>query len=118
MAVLAGERISVTVSQADAPLNEDDQSLVQMVVTAMDDVNGQIVAPKIIKTVVPKHPKHVIQALPATISARPAQRTPIPMLFLAVDWTQQKFFGSQGGRPAAARPARCQCSKAGVTKPV
>lgn len=93
----SGGRISVIVSPADDLLDWEDQALVKMVVQSLGQVNKDIASAQIRKSVVLKHRRHLIRPLPGAMSSRPTQRTPIGNLFLAGDWTQQDFFGSQEG---------------------
>jgi 15-cis-phytoene desaturase len=50
-----------------------------------------------VKSKVLRHTHHLVRPLPGAMSRRPSQRTPLDNLFLAGDWTQQDFFGSQEG---------------------
>lgn len=111
----AGGRISVIVSPADELLDWDDGALVRMVVESLGKVNSAIARATITKSVVLKHRQHLIRPLPGAMSARPTQRTPVANLFLAGDWTQQDFFGSQegavrGGKQCAQALLAASCS--------
>lgn len=92
-----GSRISVIVSPADDLLELDDAAIVRMVVDSIGSVNQVVADAAVTKSVVLKHRRHLVRPLPGAMSARPTQRTPVPNLFLAGDWTQQEFFGSQEG---------------------
>lgn len=92
-----GSRISVIVSPADALLDWEPQAIVDRVVGDLRKANRGIAAAKVLKSVVIKHPKHLVRPLPGAMTARPRQTTPVANLFLAGDWTQQAFFGSQEG---------------------
>lgn len=59
--VSQGARISVIVSPADDLLSEGDQSLVQTVVRSLGAVNAEIAAAPVTKSVVLKHPQHLIR---------------------------------------------------------
>lgn len=95
--VASGSRISVIVSPADDLLELDDAALVRMVVDSIGSVNQVVADAVVTKSVILKHRHHLVRPLPGAMSARPTQRTPVPNLFLAGDWTQQEFFGSQEG---------------------
>lgn len=92
-----GSRISVIVSPADDLLDETDDALVGRVMQSIGAANSAIASAKVTKSVVLKHRQHLVRPLVGAMSARPRQRTPIENLFLAGDWTQQEFFGSQEG---------------------
>jgi 15-cis-phytoene desaturase len=106
--VAEGSRISVIVSPADDLLDETDAAIVEMLLASLQRVGHDVTETNIKKKVVLRHPKHLIRPLPGAMSARPTQHTPVDNLFLAGDWTQQEFFGSQegavrGGNNAAKR---------------
>lgn len=92
-----GSRISVIVSPADEMLDWDDDAIALHVTSVLGRANPKIAAAAVRKRVVIKHPRHLIRPLPGAMSRRPGQATPIGNLFLAGDWTQQDFFGSQEG---------------------
>lgn len=92
-----GSRISVIVSPADAMIDWDDAAIVDHVVADLGAAHPKIAGAKVVKRVVLKHPRHLIRPLPGAMTARPRQVTPVDNLFLAGDWTQQEFFGSQEG---------------------
>ena len=92
-----GSRLSVIVSPADGLLGEPDASLVRRTVEELGRVQPSVAAAKVLKSVVIKHEKHLVRPLPGAMSRRPTQATPVRNLFLAGDWTQQPFFGSQEG---------------------
>ena len=92
-----GSRLSVIVSPADDLLEDSDEALVRRVCESLGKVQPAIREAKVKKAVVLKHRKHLVRPLPGAMSRRPAQVTPVPNLFLAGDWTQQPFFGSQEG---------------------
>merc|ERR1712176_500749 len=56
--------------------------------------NGQA---RLRKYVVVKVPRSVYAAIPGRNKYRPSQRSPIPNLTMAGDWTSQKFLGSMEG---------------------
>jgi 15-cis-phytoene desaturase len=92
-----GSRISVIVSPADDLLDWDDAAIVEHVKSTLGQANPKIAEAVTTKSVVLKHPRHLIRPLPGAMSMRPRQATPVSNLFLAGDWTQQDFFGSQEG---------------------
>ncbi|MDC0671912.1 hydroxysqualene dehydroxylase [Nannocystis radixulma] len=92
-----GSRISVIVSPADALLDWSDAAIVDHVLADLGAAHPEIAAAKVVKRVVLKHKKHLIRPLPGAMTKRPKQVTPVGNLFLAGDWTQQEFFGSQEG---------------------
>jgi 15-cis-phytoene desaturase len=92
-----GSRISVIVSPADALLDWDDSAIVEHIKTSLGQANPKIAEAQTVKSVVLKHPRHLIRPLPGAMTMRPKQATPVDNLFLAGDWTQQDFFGSQEG---------------------
>jgi 15-cis-phytoene desaturase len=93
----SGSRISTLVAPADDLLTWDEPKLVTLVTETLSRVVPAMRHAKVLKSVVLKHHQHLIRPLPGVLSRRPAQRTPVPNLFLAGDWTQQDFFGSQEG---------------------
>jgi 15-cis-phytoene desaturase len=98
-----GSRISATISPADDYLNWTDEALVKLTVDELAKVQPQVREARVVKSVVLKHRKHLVRPLPGVMSARPAQATPVPNLFLAGDWTQQDYFGSQEGAVRSGR---------------
>ena len=92
-----GSRISVIVSPADDLLAWDDDAIAKHILSTLGRANPAIADAKVVKQVVLKHPRHLIRPLPGAMSQRPIQATPVDNLFLAGDWTQQQFFGSQEG---------------------
>ena len=98
-----GSRISATISPADGYLSWEDAALVQLTVETLAGVLPEAKEATVVKSVVLKHEKHLVRPLPGVMSARPAQVTPVPNLFLAGDWTQQDYFGSQEGAVRSGR---------------
>jgi 15-cis-phytoene desaturase len=92
-----GSRLSVIVSPADGLLFAPDEALVKKVLESLEKVVPAVREARVRKSVVLKHPKHLVRPLPGAMSLRPVQATPVPNFFLAGDWTQQPFFGSQEG---------------------
>jgi 15-cis-phytoene desaturase len=93
----AGSRLSVDIAPADEYLEWDDAAIVRRTLGALGAAYPQIAQAQVLKSVVLKHPKHLVRPLPGAMTGRPSQVTPIANLFLAGDWTQQEFFGSQEG---------------------
>lgn len=105
-----GSRVSVIVSPADDLFDAPDEDLVERVLDVLRQVQPGVRQASVRKAKVLKHRRHLIRPLPGAMSNRPDQRTPVANLFLAGDWTQQDYFGSQegavrGGR-ACARAVR------------
>jgi 15-cis-phytoene desaturase len=98
-----GSRISATISPADSYLNWSDADLVRFTVETLAKVQREIDQARMLKSVVLKHEKHLVRPLPGAMSARPTQITPVSNLFLAGDWTQQDYFGSQEGAVQSGR---------------
>lgn len=92
-----GGRISTLISPADNFLSWDDRRLTELVTESLGKVVPVIKQAKVTKSVVLRHAQHLVRPLPGALSRRPMQKTPVPNLFLAGDWTQQDFFGSQEG---------------------
>ncbi|MCY1004079.1 FAD-dependent oxidoreductase [Nannocystis pusilla] len=92
-----GSRISVIVSPADPLMDWEEAAIVAHVLADLGAAHPQIAAAKVVKQVVLKHKQHLIRPLPGAMTRRPRQATPVENLFLAGDWTQQEFFGSQEG---------------------
>jgi 15-cis-phytoene desaturase len=92
-----GSRLSVIVSPADGMLDWTDDAIAEHVLSSLAQANPAIAAAKVAKRVVLKHPHHLVRPLPGAMTSRPLQVTPVANLFLAGDWTQQEFFGSQEG---------------------
>ncbi|WAS90959.1 hydroxysqualene dehydroxylase [Nannocystis punicea] len=92
-----GSRLSVIVSPADALMAWDEAAIVEHVLADLGAAHPQIAGAKVVKRVVLKHEHHLIRPLPGAMTRRPKQATPVENLFLAGDWTQQDFFGSQEG---------------------
>jgi 15-cis-phytoene desaturase len=103
-----GSRLSVDICPAEDYLGWNDEDLVHHTLTVLGAAYKEIAQAKVVKSVVLKHPKHLIRPLPGAMTRRPSQKTPVPNLFLAGDWTQQDFFGSQEG---AVRGGKA-CAKA------
>lgn len=100
-----GSRLSVTISPADTFLTWTDQDLVHYVVSELTKVRPEVSKYRVVKSVVLKHEHHLIRPAPGAMRSRPPQRTPVSNLFLAGDWTQQDYFGSQEGAVRSGR--RC-----------
>jgi 15-cis-phytoene desaturase len=103
-----GSRLSVDIAPAEDLLAWTDEDLVQHTLEVLGAAYPAIAQAKVNKSVVLKHPKHLIRPLPGVMTRRPSQATPVPNLFLAGDWTDQDFFGSQEG---AVRGGKA-CAKA------
>jgi 15-cis-phytoene desaturase len=98
-----GSRVSATISPADSYLSWPDSDLVTYTVRELAKVQSEVMLASVTKSVVLKHEKHLVRPLPGAMSARPTQSTPIANLFLAGDWTQQDYFGSQEGAVRSGR---------------
>ncbi len=92
-----GSRVSIIVSPADDWLDLDDAEILDEVLRVLEQVQPPVRGATLRKSVVLKHRSHLIRPLPGAMSQRPTQHTPVPNLFLAGDWTQQDYFGSQEG---------------------
>lgn len=111
-------RLSVRVAPADEYLAWSDRDLIRMTLDALGKVQPEVRTAQVVKSVVLKHAQHLIRPAPGAMSARPGQSTPVPNLFLAGDWTQQDYFGSQegavrGGRACAGQVLRSFRSRVG-----
>lgn len=92
-----GSRLSVTVSPAEEFLSWEPGAIVAHVLGVLGAANPAVAGANVTKAVVLKHPRHLVRPLPGAMTWRPTQATPVANLFLAGDWTQQDFFGSQEG---------------------
>jgi len=92
-----GSRLSVDICPGEAFLGWTPEAIVEHVLAVLGAANPAIAAARVTKAVVLKHPRHLVRPLPGAMTWRPTQVTPVPNLFLAGDWTQQDFFGSQEG---------------------
>lgn len=92
-----GSRISVSVTPAEEFLSWEAEAIVAHVLAVLGAANPSIAGANVTKAVVLKHPRHLVRPLPGAMTWRPTQVTPVANLFLAGDWTQQDFFGSQEG---------------------
>ncbi len=108
-----GSRVSVTLSPADDLLSKSDDALVELAMSQLRAVHPEAAQAQVNKQVILRHKAHLIRPLPGAMSARPHQATPVSNLFLAGDWTQQEYFGSQEG---AARGGRA-CAEAILKRP-
>jgi len=106
----SGGRISVIVSPADHLLDWEDEALVRMVHQSLGKVNAAIAAATVTKSVVLKHPQHLVRPLPFAMSSRPKQATPVPNLFLAGDWTSRSSSAAKKAPSGVERLARRQSS--------
>ena len=98
-----GSRISANLSPADEYLAWPDADLVKLTIDSLASVHPEARDAQLLKSVVLKHPQHLVRPLPGAMSARPLQITPVANLFLAGDWTQQDYFGSQEGAVRSGR---------------
>lgn len=103
-----GSRLSVDIAPAEDYLDWEDDAIVQHTLEVLGAAYPEIAKAKVNKSVVLKHPQHLIRPLPGVMTRRPSQETPVANLFLAGDWTDQDFFGSQEG---AVRGGKA-CAKA------
>jgi 15-cis-phytoene desaturase len=92
-----GSRISVTFAPADDFLDESDEAIVGRVLADLRRADRALVHARVRKSLVLRHREAIVRPLPMAMSRRPPQVTPVPNLFLAGDWTDQPFFGSQEG---------------------
>lgn len=92
-----GSRLSFILSPADDLLELPDEAIVQLTLDSLARVQPRATAAHLEKYAVLKHTQHLLRPRPGVLSRRPTQRTPVPNLFFAGDWTQQDFFGSQEG---------------------
>jgi Uncharacterized conserved protein len=98
-----GSRISATISPAEQYLSWGDEELVALARDNLSAVEPKIKTARIVKSVVLRHPQHLVKPAPGAMTSRPTQATPVPNLFLAGDWTQQDYFGSQEGAVRSGR---------------
>jgi 15-cis-phytoene desaturase len=103
-----GSRLSVDIAPAEQYLAWDPADLVSHTMGVLGAAYPAIAQAKVVKSVVLKHPQHLLRPLPGVMTRRPSQETPVSNLFLAGDWTEQDFFGSQEG---AVRSGKA-CAKA------
>jgi 15-cis-phytoene desaturase len=92
-----GSRLSVDIAPAENLLSWTDEELVSHTLEVLGAAYPAIAQAKVVKSVVLKHPQHLLRPFPGVMTRRPSQKTPVPNLFLAGDWTDQDFFGSQEG---------------------
>ncbi len=92
-----GSRLSMIVSPAEELLSWEPEAIVAHVLAVLGAANPSVAGANVTKAVVLKHPRHLVRPLPGAMTWRPSQVTPVANLFLAGDWTQQDFFGSQEG---------------------
>lgn len=98
-----GSRLSIDVAPAEKWLGLDSDTIVHHVLDTLIAANPAIADAKLEKSVVLKHPQHLLRPLPGAMTMRPTQVTPVANFFLAGDWTQQDFFGSQEGAVRGGR---------------
>jgi 15-cis-phytoene desaturase len=113
-----GSRLSVDLAPVDDMLDWKDARIIQHVLDTLRAANPAMVKATVEKAVILKHPQHLIRPLPGAMTRRPVQVTPVANFFLAGDWTQQDFFGSQegavrGGR-ACAQAIQARTQRPGV----
>jgi 15-cis-phytoene desaturase len=92
-----GSRISVIFSPADDFLDRSDEEIVSIVLADLGRADRGIADARVRKSLVLRHREHLVRPAPMAMSRRPPQATPLPNFFLAGDWTDQPFFGSQEG---------------------
>jgi 15-cis-phytoene desaturase len=98
-----GSRLSVDLAPVDDMLDWEDAAIVEHTMETLRAANPRMVNAVVNKSVVLKHPKHLIRPLPGVMTRRPSQVTPVDNFFLAGDWTQQDYFGSQEGAVRGGR---------------
>jgi 15-cis-phytoene desaturase len=98
-----GTRISATISPADGYMAWGEEGLVAYALNLLAKIEPKVKGAKLVKRVILKHEKHLVRPRPGAMSRRPTQRTPVSNLFLAGDWTQQDYFGSQEGAVRGGR---------------
>lgn len=103
-----GSRLSVDIAPAEDYLAWEPEALVRHTLAVLGAAYPAIAQAQVRKSVVLKHPQHLLRPLPGVMTRRPSQETPVANLFLAGDWTEQDFFGSQEG---AVRSGKA-CAKA------
>jgi 15-cis-phytoene desaturase len=107
-----GSRVSLILSPADDLLAKPDAELVTLALRALRASEPRARLANVVKSVVLRHPQHLIRPGPGVMSRRPRQAAPVPNLFLAGDWTRQAFFGSQEGAVRGGKAAAAEVVKA------
>ncbi len=93
----SGSRLSVDIAPGEDYLQWSDSAIVDHTLEVLGAAYPKILTAELQKSVVLKHRHHLVRPLPGVMVSRPSQVTPVRNLFLAGDWTQQEFFGSQEG---------------------
>ena len=100
-----GTRLSAVVSPAEERLAWADEEIVREVLVDLARVEPAISTATVRKALVLRHQQHLVRPHPGVMSLRPSNRTPVHNLWLAGDWTDQPYFGSQEGAVRSGRMA-------------
>ncbi len=92
-----GSLVSIAVAPAEPLWHLSDSEIAQRCIAALADLWPRTRDAKIIHTSVVKIPNSIYREVPGSDALRPTQKTPIPNLALAGDYTQQDYMASMEG---------------------
>lgn len=92
-----GSVVSMAVAPAAPLWSLSDEEIAQRCLDALHDLWPRTRRAKVIHTSVVKIPNSIYREVPGSDALRPTQKTPIPNLALAGDYTQQDYMASMEG---------------------
>lgn len=100
-----GSLVSMAVAPAQPLWRLSDAEIAQKCIDALADLWPRTRNAKVVQTSVVKIPNSIYREAPGSDALRPTQKTPIPNLALAGDYTQQDYMASMEGAVRSGRRA-------------